>query len=206
MLQTMVASLVDKVDIQMSLMCLVAEFLGKDTSTTAGTKAKKAEGARGNHGRQPTQNPSIPPICQPCVNKLNRLYPTMGIVTFCKRGRGPSPHPTIARALAWASLLGPNLTRQEYMGYSKCAVLSPMDICLTGCEVVGLLFSAHWCTTCTEFTPILDQLYTSQRALGADKLEVVLVPRCRDAKSTKYYSLGMPWLSMCHKADDKIRM
>jgi len=72
-LQTMVASLVDKVDIQMTLTCLVSDFLGLRKSPTTSTKAKKTEGTRGNHGRQPTQNPSIPPICQPCINSLSAM-------------------------------------------------------------------------------------------------------------------------------------
>jgi hypothetical protein len=87
MLQTMVASLVDDVDIQMTLRCPVADFLGLGKSTTTGTKAKKTEGTRGNHGQQPTQNLSIPPICQPCIKELKRLYPTMDIVSFCKKGK-----------------------------------------------------------------------------------------------------------------------
>jgi hypothetical protein len=29
----------------------------------------------------------IPPICQPCVKELKWLYPTMGIVSFCKKGK-----------------------------------------------------------------------------------------------------------------------
>jgi hypothetical protein len=87
MLQTMVASLVDNVDIQMTLTCPGADFLGPGRSTTTGTKAKKVEGTRGNHGWQPTQNPSIPPICQLCIKELKRLYPTMGIVSFCKKGK-----------------------------------------------------------------------------------------------------------------------
>jgi hypothetical protein len=87
MLQTMVASLVDNVDIRMTLTCPVADFLGPGKSTTTGTKAKKTEGTQGNHGRQPTQNPSIPPICQPCVKELKQLYPTMGIFSFCKKGK-----------------------------------------------------------------------------------------------------------------------
>jgi hypothetical protein len=73
-LQTMVAFLVDDVDIQMTLTCLVRGFIGPGRSTTTGTKTKKAEGTWGNHGWQPTQIPSIPPICQPCVKELKRLY------------------------------------------------------------------------------------------------------------------------------------
>ncbi len=83
-LQTMVASLVDEVDIRITLTCPVADFLGLGKSPTTGTKAKKTEGTRGNHGWQPTKNPLIPPICQPCVKELKQLYPTMGIVPFCR--------------------------------------------------------------------------------------------------------------------------
>jgi hypothetical protein len=53
-LQTMVASLVDNVNIQMTLTCPVADFLGPDPNTMTGMKVKKVEGTRGNHGRQPT--------------------------------------------------------------------------------------------------------------------------------------------------------
>ncbi len=87
MLLTMVASLADEVDIRMTLTCPVADFLGRGKSPTTGTKAKKTEGTHGNHGRQPTKNPSIPSICQPCVKELKRLYPTMGIVHFCRKAK-----------------------------------------------------------------------------------------------------------------------
>ncbi len=75
-LQTMVALLVDEVDIRMTLTCPVAEFLGLGKSPTTGTKAKKTEGKCGNHGRQHTKNPLIPPICQPSVKELKRLCST----------------------------------------------------------------------------------------------------------------------------------
>jgi hypothetical protein len=87
-LQTMVASLVDEVNIRMTLTCPVSDFLGKHAAgTTTGTRAKKMEGARVGHGKQPTRNLAIPPICLPCVTELNRLYPTMGIIAFCKKGK-----------------------------------------------------------------------------------------------------------------------
>ncbi len=235
-LQTMVASLVDNVDILMTLACPVADFLGPGKSTTTGTKAKKMEGTRGNHGWQPTQNLSIPPICQPCVKELKQLYPMMGIVSYCKKGkvkyvnvaiggkgdcvnygllegcteecsyrhlvitvpeerqhvakktmtkgltnlavagkasvprqgsptsglggRGLSPHPTAAQPLVWAGLLGPRLTRRQYLGFSKCAVEGPMAKCLKGWAVIRLYFSANWCQACSEFTPVVERLYT----------------------------------------------
>jgi hypothetical protein len=51
--------------------------------------------------------------------------------------------------------------------------------------------------------PVLERLYTMQKAQGADQLEVVLVSWCREAKAMKYYSLAMPWLSMWHDANNK---
>ena len=49
-------------------------------------------------------------------------------------------------------------------------------------------------------------MYSARRTRGADQFEVVLVPRCREAKATKYYHEDMPWLSMVHEADDKAGM
>jgi hypothetical protein len=71
---------------------------------------------------------------------------------------------------------------------------------------VGLYFGADWGHPCSEFKLVLERLYTAQAARGAHRLEIVLVSRCRDAKATKYYGLGMPWLSMYHDANDKVGM
>jgi hypothetical protein len=104
----------------------------------------------------------------------------------------------------WETLLGPNLTKREHLGYSKCAVSSPTVKALQGYDVMGLLFGADWCTLCLEFIPVLDRLYLAQAAQGVHRLEIVLVLRCRDAKATKYYGLGMPWRAMYHNAKDKV--
>jgi hypothetical protein len=53
---------------------------------------------------------------------------------------------------------------------------------------------------------VLDRLYMVQAARGAHWLEIVLVLRCREAKATKYYGLGMPWLAIYHDAHDKVGM
>jgi hypothetical protein len=84
-------------------------------------------------------------------------------------------------------------------------VEGPTAKCLKGQAVIGLYFSANWCQACSEFTPGLERLYTVQKA-RADKLEVVLVSRCREAKAMKYYSLTMPWLLMWHNANNKVKM
>jgi hypothetical protein len=52
----------------------------------------------------------------------------------------------------------------------------------------------------------LEKLYAAQVAQGAHRLEIVLVSWCREAKATKYYGLGMPWLSMCHDANNEVGM
>jgi hypothetical protein len=72
--------------------------------------------------------------------------------------------------------------------------------------VVGLYFGADWCHPCSELKLVLERLYTAQAARGAHRLEIVLISRCRDAKATKYYGLGMPWLSMYHDANNEVGM
>jgi hypothetical protein len=72
--------------------------------------------------------------------------------------------------------------------------------------VVGLYFGANWCHPCSEFKLVLERLYTAQAARGAHRLEIVLVSHCQDTKATKYYGLGMPWLSMYHDANNKVGM
>ena len=92
------------------------------------------------------------------------------------------------------------------MGYSKCTVLSPTVKALWGYNVVGVLFGADWCKPCSEFIPVLDRLYLAQAAQGAHRLEIVLVSCCQEAKATKYYGLGMPWLATYHDADNEVGM
>ncbi len=53
---------------------------------------------------------------------------------------------------------------------------------------------------------MLEKLYAAQGAQRAHRLEIVLVSRCREAKATKYYGLGMPWISMYHDANNKVGM
>ncbi len=106
----------------------------------------------------------------------------------------------------WAGLLGPCLTRCQYPGLSKKAVKDPTTKCLKGRVVIRLYFSADWCHTCSEFNPMLERLYTAQKAQNADLLEVVLVSWCREAKASKDYSLTMPWVLIWHNANDKVGM
>jgi hypothetical protein len=77
---------------------------------------------------------------------------------------------------------------------------------LRGYKVIGIFFGVDWCKPCMEFKPVLKKLYLAQVAQGADRLEIVLASRCREAKATKYFGLGMPWRAMYHDANDEIGM
>ena len=83
------------------------------------------------------------------------------------------------------------------------AIPGPTATALSGHTVIGLYFSADWCTACSSFTPVLIKLYTALKALGDTQLEVVVVPRCRTAKATKHHCEDMPWLSLWHGASDE---
>jgi hypothetical protein len=84
----------------------------------------------------------------------------------------------------------------ELCGYLDVEIQRPMAPALSGHAVIGLYFSADWCQPCSVVTPLLEKLYTVQKAWGANQLEVVLVSQCREAKATKHYRQHMPWLSM----------
>jgi hypothetical protein len=103
-------------------------------------------------------------------------------------------------------MLGPTLVKVEHHGYSDCGVKEPTTAALNGHSVIGLYFSADWCQPCSAFTLVLERLYTTLNSCRAKSLEVVLVSRCREAKSTGSYLKNMPWLSMWHDADDEMGM
>jgi hypothetical protein len=70
--------------------------------------------------------------------------------------------------------------------------------------VIGLYFSADWCTQCQVFNPLLTRLYSDKRVHCTETnkiippFEVVLVSRCRDARATGHYVSTMPWVAMLH--------
>jgi hypothetical protein len=55
------------------------------------------------------------------------------------------------------------------------AIPGPTTTALRGSTVVGLYFSADWCTACSFFTPVLTTLYLARKAQGDDQFEVVVV-------------------------------
>ena len=70
--------------------------------------------------------------------------------------------------------------------------------------MIGLYFSADWCTPCQGFNPLLKTLYSGKQAHCTETnrnippFEVVLVSRCRDARATEHYFSTMPWAAMLH--------
>ena len=115
--------------------------------------------------------------------------------------------------------LGPNLAVHDAHGYSTWDRVAPTgsvlfrppsqsslltDSVLKGRMVIGLYFSADWCTPCQGFNPLLKNLYSCKRAHCTETnrnippFEVVLVSRCREARATEHYFSTMPWAAMLH--------
>jgi hypothetical protein len=78
----------DDVHINTTLTCPVAEFLGSFMPAIKPDKRDPGKTGKptGGHGRKPTRNPAIPPICAAAVREVNRLYPTMSISDFSRKG------------------------------------------------------------------------------------------------------------------------
>lgn len=69
---------------------------------------------------------------------------------------------------------------------------------LSGVEVVGLYFSAHWCGPCRGFTPELGKFYeTLRKSRGASSFEIVFVSSDKDEEEfTKYHGEQADWLAL----------
>jgi len=66
---------------------------------------------------------------------------------------------------------------------------------LKGKSVLGLYFSAHWCSPCRGFTPTLGQKYTALKDAGKN-FELVFVSSDRDEKSFNDYHAEMPFMAL----------
>jgi len=73
---------------------------------------------------------------------------------------------------------------------------------LSGKEVVGLYFSAHWCPPCRGFTPKLAEAYKGLVA-GNKPIEIVFVSSDRDEAAFSEYFGEQPWLALPFSARDK---
>jgi len=66
---------------------------------------------------------------------------------------------------------------------------------LSGKEVVGLYFSAHWCPPCRQFTPVLSERYVDLKEAGK-LIEIVFVSSDKDDASFNEYHKSMTFLAL----------
>jgi nucleoredoxin len=66
---------------------------------------------------------------------------------------------------------------------------------LSSAEVIGIYFSAHWCTRCRSFTPVLSKAYDALKAAGK-RFEIVFVSCDRNEETMRSYFAEMPWLCL----------
>jgi len=62
---------------------------------------------------------------------------------------------------------------------------------------VGVYFSADWCPSCVEFTPLLLKYYNARRN-DHPPLQIVLVSRCQSSQNTRDFFDPMPWAALPH--------
>jgi thiol-disulfide isomerase/thioredoxin len=105
----------------------------------------------------------------------------------------PAPPPLILSAAdahlgrpSLEHLLGPMLLPAIEGGESHPAVV------IKGIEVLGLYFSASWCSPCVQTTPLLAAAYKALRARGK-MLEIVLVPQDHTEDEYHSYRATQPW-------------
>ncbi|XP_022319409.2 nucleoredoxin-like [Crassostrea virginica] len=62
-------------------------------------------------------------------------------------------------------------------------------------DVIGLYFSAHWCSPCRGFTPNLVEFYNTMKA-NNQPMEIIYVSLDRDRSSFDEYYGTMPWYTI----------
>jgi nucleoredoxin len=66
---------------------------------------------------------------------------------------------------------------------------------LSSKKVIGLYFSASWCSPCRAFTPLLAEAYKGITA-GGKSFEIVFISSDRDQAEFDTYFSDMPWISL----------
>jgi hypothetical protein len=69
--------------------------------------------------------------------------------------------------------------------------------------LIGVYFSADWCPSCTEFTPLLNRYYQNRKGgnllnNNCSPFQVVLVLRCKTIWDTHSFFEPMPWAALPH--------
>ncbi|CAG5132835.1 unnamed protein product [Candidula unifasciata] len=60
-------------------------------------------------------------------------------------------------------------------------------------ELLGVYFSAQWCTPCRNFTPVLTDCYNKLNAAGK-RWEIIFISLDKDEETCKEHYESMPWL------------
>jgi len=89
----------------------------------------------------------------------------------------------------WSTLVGKELRN------SKKEKKTVQD--LSNKKIVGLYFSAHWCSPCRRFTPDLIRFYKDLAKAG-ESFEIIFVSFDREVSEMDEYmrETGMPWLAL----------
>jgi thiol-disulfide isomerase/thioredoxin len=100
-------------------------------------------------------------------------------------------------------MFGPVLKIHDGHGYSTFYRGLPTRDILKGRTSIGLYFSADWCPSCTEFTPLLDRYYQNRKGgslLNNDcsPFQVVLVLQYKTIRDTHSFIEPMPWAALPH--------
>lgn len=69
-------------------------------------------------------------------------------------------------------------------------------------KVTGLLFSAHWCKSCQEFTSLLEEFYQKLKLMGAD-FQIIFISSDQNVNAFNKYFSKMPWIAVPF-GDDRI--
>jgi thiol-disulfide isomerase/thioredoxin len=100
-------------------------------------------------------------------------------------------------------MFGPVLEIHDGHGYSTCYRGLPTGDVLKGRTLIGVYFSADWCPSCTEFTPLLDRYYQNWKGgnllnNNCSLFQVVLVSRCKTIRDTHSFFEPMSWAALPH--------
>jgi len=108
-----------------------------------------------------------------------------------------TPVPLSPSGTLWDELFGPRLEVHDRHGYSTFTTARATSSVLFGRTSVGVYFSADWCPSCVEFSPLLLKYYNARRN-DHPPLQIVLVSRCRSSQNTRNFFDPMPWAALPH--------
>mmetsp|Transcript_760 Transcript_760/g.1304 ORF Transcript_760/g.1304 Transcript_760/m.1304 type:complete len:849 (-) Transcript_760:1998-4544(-) len=93
----------------------------------------------------------------------------------------------------FTELLGTRLLQHDNEKVSSIETITA----LSKCRLVAFYFSAHWCSPCKRFTPMLTEMYIQlKKSFPTYGLEIVFVSSDRNSIEFQQYFNEMPWLAV----------